>query len=261
MSITADRASDAELADDLQDEPEAGPLRRCVVTRASFRRETMLRFVLSPDRVVLPDLAARLPGRGIWLSARLDVLETAMTRGAFAKAARGPVTVPPDLLSGLQAALARRIGDHLGLARRAGQAVCGFQKAREWLVAGRAGLVVEASDGSADEIARFLGGHADAIPVVQPLDGMQLGTIFGRDRVVHVVVGKGRLAENLAIEAGRYAGLTMKSDPPARPRRSRGAGGRDEAPAEAGAQELSGGAGPEVPSGSAGRKGSSGSAG
>ncbi len=206
------------------DEPETGPLRRCAVTRDRLAKEVMIRFVIGPNRDVVPDLAARLPGRGIWLSARRDVLETARTRGAFAKAARGPVTVPPDLTPVLQAALARRIGDTLGLARRAGQAVCGFQKAREWLSAGRAGLVIEALDGSVDERARFLGRFAETMRVVQPLDGATLGTIFGRDHVVHVVVAKGRLAEMLVIETARYAGVSgqavaiqAKTEHPARP--------------------------------------------
>jgi len=168
----------------------------------------MIRFVVAPDRRIVPDLAARLPGRGIWLSARSDVLETARTRGAFAKAARGPVTVPPDLTSGLKAALARRIGDTIGLARRAGQAVAGFARAREWLAAGRAALVIEASDGSPEERARFLGLWADKVAVVAPLDGSSLGAVFGRDHVVHVAVAPGRLAEALRIEAGRLAGVT-----------------------------------------------------
>jgi predicted RNA-binding protein YlxR (DUF448 family) len=169
--------------------------------------EKMIRFVIGPDRRVVPDLAARLPGRGIWLSARRDVIETARTRGAFAKAARGPVTVPPDLTSELTAALLRRIGDTIGLARRAGQTVAGFAKAREWLEAGRAGLVIQAHDGSADERARFLGGRAKDIPVASPLDGAALGAIFGREHAVHVVVAPGRLAELLAIECERLAGL------------------------------------------------------
>ena len=195
----------ASDADAFADEPETGPLRRCAVTRERMAREKMIRFVVSPERVVVPDLAARLPGRGIWLSARADVIETARTRGAFAKAARGTVTVPPDLTSGLKTALARRIVDTIGLARRAGQAVSGFTKAREWLDAGRAGLVVQARDGSADERARFLGGRR--VPVVAPLDGASLGAVFGRDHVVHVAVASGRLAEALVIEAERLAGL------------------------------------------------------
>ncbi len=202
-TITADPS--AAAAHEAEAEAETGPLRRCIVTRAQGERARMLRFVVDPDRRIVPDLAARLPGRGIWLSARRDVLETARTRGAFARAARGPVAVPPDLSAVLQAGLARRIGDLLGFARRAGQAVSGFQKAREWLQAGRAGLLVQASNGSPEERARLLGGRT--LPVVAPLPAAALGAVFGRDQVVHVAVARGRLAEAIAIETERLAGI------------------------------------------------------
>lgn len=175
----------------------------------------MIRFVVGPDRSVVPDLAARLPGRGIWLSATGDVLESFHAKGdafrqltrAFARAARGPVSVPPDLPVVLEAALVRRFGELLGFARRAGQAVAGFEKAREWLRAGQARLVVQASDGSEAERARFLSGAAENLTVVAPLTGAALGRMFGRDYVVHVAIAPGRLAESLAIEAARLAGL------------------------------------------------------
>ena len=166
----------------------------------------MLRFVIGPERTVVPDLAAKLPGRGIWLSARRDVLENARARGAFARAAKGSVTMPTDLPALIEAGLMRRVTELLGLARRAGQAVSGFQKAREWLVAGRAGLVVQAADGSPDERSRFLSGARD-LPVVAPMTALALGAVFGRDHVVHAVVAKGRLAESLRIEAERLAGV------------------------------------------------------
>jgi predicted RNA-binding protein YlxR (DUF448 family) len=184
------------------------------VTRARLPKEQMIRFVVGPDRRIVPDLAATLPGRGIWLSARGDVIETARTRGTFARAARGPVTVPPDLTSGLQAALMRRIADTLGLARRAGQAVCGFAKAREWLVGGRVALVVQASDGSVEERARFLGSMGDRVASVTPLDAATLGAVFSRDRAVHVVLAPGRLAERLRNEAQRLAGLVDGTSDP-----------------------------------------------
>ncbi len=206
MAQTANPPEDDEPEDD-GEEPETGPLRRCAVTRERLPKERMIRFVVGPERQLVPDLAARLPGRGIWLSARADVIETAASRGAFAKAARGPVKVAPDLTAGLQVALTRRIGETLGLARRAGQAVFGFVKAREWLDSGRAGLVLQASDGSLEERSRFLGARHAGIPVVAALDGALLGAIFGRDHVVHVAVAPGRLAETLRIEAERLAGL------------------------------------------------------
>ena len=142
----------------------------------------------------------------MWLSARGDVLETARTRGAFARAARGSVTVPPDLAAMLQEGLLRRIADLLGLARRAGQAVSGYGKAREWITARKAGLIVQASDGSVDERARLLSGARD-LPVVSSMTGTTLGAIFGRDHVVHIAVTAGALADRLVAENGRYAGL------------------------------------------------------
>ena len=180
-----------------------------MVTRVRLPKERMLRFVVAPDRTVVPDLAAKLPGRGIWLSALGDVVETARARGVFAKVARVPVVVPSDLLSVLQASLARRIGEHLGLARRAGQAVCGFAKVREWLGANRAALVIQAADGSLDERARCLGNAA--VPALAPLDGATLGAVFGRDYVVHVAIAPGRLAETVRIETERLAGLSPKA--------------------------------------------------
>lgn len=219
--VTTERGKPADLADqtialDATAEEETGPYRRCVLSRVRLPKEQMVRFVLSPERMVLPDLSASLPGRGIWLSARRDVLETARAQGtlakAFARAARGPVTVPPDLTSVLQAALMRRISERLGLARRAGQAVAGFEKAREWLRAGRARLIVQAADGSAAERARFLAGAAPQIAVLTPLPAASLGRIFGRDHVVHVAVAGGGLAETIAMDAKRLAGLAGQGE-------------------------------------------------
>ncbi len=192
---------------DPEEEQETGPLRRCVVTRERDYRNRMLRFVVGPERQIVPDLHAKLPGRGIWLSARRDVVVTACSKGAFARAARGQVIVPANLLEVVQGGLTRRVTELLGLTRRAGQAVCGFQKAREWLQIRRAGLVIQASDGSPDERARFLSGVRD-VPVASPLPAMALGAVFGRDHVVHVAIAHGRLAEALSIETTRLAGLT-----------------------------------------------------
>ena len=227
--------SDAEV-------PEQGPLRRCIVTRERLPKERMIRFVVLPAdaaagrklALVVPDLAATLPGRGIWLSARGDVLETARTRGAFARAARCPVTVSPDLASGLATALVRRVVETLGLARRAGQAVAGFSKAREWLSGGRAGLVVQASDGSPEERKRFLGGWNGKVPVAAPLDAAQLGGVFGRDHVVHVALLPGKLAERVLCETERLNGVRGTLPAAARPSAPERGAGMDDAPGAAG---------------------------
>jgi predicted RNA-binding protein YlxR (DUF448 family) len=187
------------------EEPETGPTRRCVLTGARQAKEAMIRFVVGPDGQVVPDLAARLPGRGLWLSALGSVLEDRRLAQAFARAAKARVTLPDDLRPRLIAGLERRVAELLGLARRAGQAVAGFVVARDWVASGRAGLVVEARDGAPDGRRKLLSGSS--VPVVAPLTAAELGAVFARDHVVHVAVAPGRLAEAIAAEAMRLAGV------------------------------------------------------
>lgn len=179
----------------------------------------MVRFVLSPDRVLVADLAGRLPGRGMWLSADADVLERAIKRGAFARAARGAVHPPPALRATIEDGLRARVRDLVGFARRGGQAVSGREAVREWLRTGRIGLLVEAADGSAAERSRLVGGWDG--PVVAPLTAAVLGGVFGRDHAVHVGIARGRMAAAIAAEAGRLAGFAGGSG-----RAFAGAGGR-----------------------------------
>jgi predicted RNA-binding protein YlxR (DUF448 family) len=165
----------------------------------------MLRFVVGPDQAIVFDAAATLPGRGLWLSARADVVGSALKRGVFPRAAKQQVKIPENLPALVEAGLTRRITELLGLARRAGNAISGFEKAREWLSAGKAGLVVQAADGSVEERARFTGGRE--IKVVTVLSAAALGKIFGRDNTVHVVIASGRLARMIEVEAERLAGV------------------------------------------------------
>ena len=197
------------VADGEDSDVERGPLRRCLVTRQSGPRAHMLRFVLGPNRTVVPDLLAKLPGRGMWLSPRANVIEAAVKKGAFARAARGPVDVPEGLVALVEEGLTRRVIDLLGLARRAGQAIAGFEKARETVVRGKAGLVIQAIDGSVDEGRRLLSG-APELKVVRPLSAARLGTAFGRDHVVHVAVLPGRLAERIEADSARLVALGSK---------------------------------------------------
>ena len=176
-----------------EDAPEKGPLRRCIVTRESGPKEAMIRFVLDPDRNLVPDLEGRLPGRGMWLSARADVIEHAAKRGAFAKAARGEVHVPPDLRARIEDGLRGRIRDLVGFARRGGQAVCG-RRIGPRMAAGRPGRAAGAGGGRQPGGTGQAGRPPREVPVVAPLDAADLGALFGRDHAVHVAVAPGRLA-------------------------------------------------------------------
>lgn len=186
-------------------------LRRCIVTRASLPAEQLVRFVVGPDGAVVPDVAGRLPGRGLWLCAARDIVERACAGNLFARAARTPVVVPDDLVHRVEALLAGRCLELIGLARRAGEAVAGFEKVRAMLSRSRAGVLLAACDASDDGRAR-LAGAAPEVPRIEVLTRAELGGVFGRDDAVHAAIAKGRLADRLIGEAARLAGFRPRQE-------------------------------------------------
>lgn len=183
-----------------------GPRRRCVAVRASLAKERLIRFVTAPDGSAVPDLEGTLPGRGVWVGAERALVERARRSGQLARAGR----VAPDIAERIEALLVRRCQSLLGLARRAGQLVAGFERVRAALAAGRAAAVVEARDGAAPGRARVEALCAAAgadLPVVSVLDRAELGAALGRAEAVHLALAPGRLAEQLVREAARLAGF------------------------------------------------------
>src|SRR5262249_44910607 len=100
--------------------------RRCIVTGDVLPESHLVRFVIAPDHVVVPDIAAGLPGRGYWVRAEREILEKAVARNLFARSAKVSVTTPTELAARTEKLLADRMSADLGLARRAGQLVFGF---------------------------------------------------------------------------------------------------------------------------------------
>ena len=189
---------------------DAAPERRCIVTRESKPTPALLRFVLSPDGAVVPDVAGTLPGRGIWVSADRASVETAAAKGLFARAARRRVVADPRLADLVEAQLVRRCIDLIGLARRGGGAVAGFEKVRGFLAKEPAGLLLAAADGAEDgrgKIERL--GHGAA--VASALDRHELGRAFGREQVVHAVVAPGKIADQLKAASRRLSGFRQQS--------------------------------------------------
>jgi hypothetical protein len=191
------------------DEPEGpGPWRRCLVEGVTRPVETMVRFVVSPDGVMVPDVAGRLPGRGFWLSARRDTVKTACAKKLFAKAARSPVTVAADLDAEIERLLVRRCLDLIGMARRAGQAVVGFEKVKSHLRTAGAGVVLAATEGAANGREK-IEALAPGVPVIDLFSGDELGAALGREHAVHAVVAPGPIADKLLREAARLAGFRL----------------------------------------------------
>ncbi len=197
--------SEPALAED-DTEEMGGASRRCLVTGVVRPKAELLRFVLDPAGQVVPDIAGKLPGRGLWLTAQRDILGEAASKRVFARAAKAAAIVPAGLEDRVEALLAQRCIEILGLARRAGLAVAGFVRVKSALADGKVAVLVEATDAAADGQEK-LAALAPALPRVSCLSGHEMGGAFGRDYAVHVALGKGRLATLFVEEARRLSGF------------------------------------------------------
>lgn len=183
-----------------------GPRRRCIVTRRGGSRGELVRFAVSPGGEVVPDVAERLPGRGLWVGANADIVRRACAENAFARAARREVRVPADLPELLLEALDRQCMALVSLARRGGNAVAGFETVRAMARGGGAGVLIEASDGAADGREKVVRG-AGTVRVVSLWTARELGAPFGRDRVVHAAIGRSGVCDRFVREAARLEAL------------------------------------------------------
>ncbi|HUD51524.1 RNA-binding protein [Parvibaculum sp.] len=185
--------------------------RRCIVTGEVGPKEGLIRFVIGPEGTPVPDLGERLPGRGIWVSARREALETAIRKGLFSKAAREKVEVPEGLADDVEALLTKRAAGALGLARKAGALVLGFEKVLTAIGKGEVALLIEARDGSEDGSRKLEAalrtrnsgaGKAD-VPVLRPLFVAEMGLALGRANVVHAALTKGSMEEKVMADLAR----------------------------------------------------------
>ena len=191
--------------------------RRCIVTGEVLSEDRLIRFVVSPDGAVTPDIAAALPGRGIWVGATRDAVNAAAKRNLFAKAAKAKVTVAPNLADRVEALLVARLQADLGMACRSGQILFGFDAVLRALQSDAPpGLVIEARDGAADGKRKlFAASHARGLKTqtAECLSSAEISLAVGRENVIHAALKSGRLQERLNFDAGRLNGFRAPHGP------------------------------------------------
>lgn len=195
--------------------------RRCIVTGKSGGKDGLIRFVLDPEGRVVPDLAEKLPGRGLWVTGTREMVEKAAAKGHFARAAKAPTIADPGLADLVERLMARRAADALGLARKAGTLEAGFEKVLKALDKGRVAALVEARDGAEDgrrkleqrlRVAKEQGILGD-VPVLMPLWADEMGLALGRGNVIHAALIQGRVQAKVMAELARLARYGRKDRP------------------------------------------------
>ena len=189
-----------------QDDPE----RKCIATGESQPKAGLIRFCLGPEGMVVPDILGRLPGRGFYVSADRAAIEKAAKKGLFTRAARQPVKVPDDMADLVEDLLTRRVVDLVSLARKASDAVMGYEKVKDWLVKGKAVTLLQASDGSERGKTKLHAPEGEG-GFIGVLTAGELGLAFGRERAIHAALAAGGLRTRVVEEAARLAGLRGQS--------------------------------------------------
>ena len=206
---------------------EANRERRDLVSGEVMPEERLVRFVAGPEGVVVPDVARKLPGRGLWVAATREAVETAAKKGGFSRSAKAKLAAPADLADQVEKLLKTRLLAGLGLARRAGDLILGFEKAESAIEGGKAAWMVEASDGAQAGRRKLLQSARRAAESGRPsprlfggFSSEELGLALGLGNVIHVAFLAGRGAERWTVDVERLSGfrpltpLSWREEPP-----------------------------------------------
>ncbi len=182
-----------------------GPERKCIATGEIQPKFGLIRFVVGPDAQVFPDVMGKLPGRGMWVSADRKAIETAASKGLFARAAKQQVKVTDELVAEVERQLVRRVVDLISLARKSGDAVAGYEKVKDWLSKEVAEVLIQAADGSGRGKSKLSTPHYGSY--IGWLSQNELGMAFGRQTVIHGALASGGLTKRVVEEAQRLKGV------------------------------------------------------
>jgi uncharacterized protein len=200
--------------------------RSCIVTRRREPPEAMIRFVCGPDGVVVPDIRAKLPGRGVWVGASAELVTEAAKKRMFARGLKEQVETPPTLAQDVERLLENDCLQMLALANKAGAATCGFNKVEDVLARGAAVVLLEAADGGDDgkrKLRRWTRRNEadkrenDGVPAIVGLfTSNQLDLALGRTNVIHAALAFGGPGASFLARCRRlaaYRGVALDGAP------------------------------------------------
>ena len=190
--------------------PPHDPIRRCILSGAHEEQGELIRLALGPDGCVLPDLQARAPGRGAWVSPDRALIREAISKGrmkgALARAFKGDkADVPADLDERIETGLARLFFDRLGLEMRAGHLIYGTARIESALRSGQAHLLLHANDAAADGSAKLDRLAYDVEHHIVPASRARISMALGRENIVHAALIGRASAERVKAALARWA--------------------------------------------------------
>ena len=129
--------------------------RTCIVTKAEQSPDEMIRFVVGPDKQVFPDLQRKLPGRGVWVSAKRELLEQAVAKKLFARGFKDKVKAEDNLPQLVEDIMRQTSLQALAMTKKAGLVATGQAKAEAMIREGAALALLQASDAGTDGVKKL----------------------------------------------------------------------------------------------------------
>lgn len=194
-------------------------IRSCIVSRLAMPADQMIRFVLDPEGRVVPDLRRRLPGRGVWVTARREMIAAAERKKLFSRAFRCETKVDPGLDGFVDRLLEDQALQALSFARKAGEIVTGFAKTEATIARGGVVALVQAAEAAGDgrekidAALRRRFGRADAVPILRMFQSRQLDLALGRSNVIHAALLAGRASGNVLERVAALARFRGEDGP------------------------------------------------
>jgi uncharacterized protein len=176
---------------------KSATMRMCAVSREVRPIGELIRFVVSPQGEVVPDLKRKLPGRGLWVTASRQTVAEAVRRNHFSRGFKREIRARASLPADTEALLVRSATEALAVAAKAGQVVSGFSKVEGALAQGQAQALIHASDGAADGIRKLDAiprqkygniGESQDFPIINVLTSAELDLALGRSNVIHAAL-------------------------------------------------------------------------
>ena len=191
--------------------------RTCVLTRAKGTRDSLIRLALGPDGEVAPDVRAKAPGRGAWISVGRAELDAAYAKGklkaALTRAFKtADLKIPADLGERTAHALRQAALDRLGLEARGGTLINGADRIEAAARAGKVHLLIHAGDAredgrrTLDQAWRAGGGEPRGL--IFPEDRTILSMALGRENVVHIALTDAAAASRVLHALVRWRAFT-----------------------------------------------------
>ena len=187
-----------------------------MVSGEVLHKSLMIRFVKDPGGRLVPDIAEKLPGRGVWCQAKRECLEQAIKTGAFNRGLKTKLIVDKGLVDLTEQLLKRRILSLMTMALKGSQLYLGFDQVKSAAQSELLSWRIEARDGSpggrgkiralTKAVSKEFGAAWPG--VIGCFSAQELGQALGRTDIVHAAIKSGPMSKSFDLAVIRLAGFT-----------------------------------------------------